>query len=111
MRYFGALATAAAAGADEAETPIGTPCGWCSEPIATGDRGTFVAVLGADGEQHEEPQHVECGLRAVIGGWGHLSDHRYWCVERHDSDGGLTPRESALKVWRHFTHLHSAGSN
>jgi hypothetical protein len=43
--------------------------------------------------------HVECGLRDVIGGYGHLTDHYYWCKQMHDPDGGLSYRESALHVW------------
>lgn len=42
--------------------------------------------------------HRACLLRNVLGGWGHHVDHAYWCVERGDPDGGLSYRESALRV-------------
>lgn len=42
--------------------------------------------------------HRECLLRSVVGGIGHLRDHRYWCEIMNDPDGGMTYRESALQV-------------
>lgn len=42
--------------------------------------------------------HRECMLRSVMGGIGHLEDHDFWCEQMHDPDGGLSYRESALKV-------------
>lgn len=43
-------------------------------------------------------QHPECGLRSVVGGIGHLTDHGYWCIGMGDPDMGLSYRESALRV-------------
>jgi hypothetical protein len=43
--------------------------------------------------------HRECSLREVLGGIGHLLDHKYYCRGLHDPDAGLTYRESALLVW------------
>jgi hypothetical protein len=45
--------------------------------------------------------HHECQLREVIGGIGHLIAHEYWCLEKHDPDGGLTFRQSALLTWEY----------
>jgi hypothetical protein len=42
--------------------------------------------------------HRECLLRSVLGGIGHLEDHRHWCVEVGDPDGGRTYRQSAIEV-------------
>lgn len=44
--------------------------------------------------------HADCGLRNVVGGIGHLTDHAYWCGKMGDPDMGLTYRESALAVRR-----------
>lgn len=43
-------------------------------------------------------QHRECALRSVVGGIGHLTNHRHWCLEMHDPDAGLSYRDSALLV-------------
>ena len=42
--------------------------------------------------------HPECGLRMVLGGIGHLTNHAYWCGEVGDPDAGHTYRASALLV-------------
>jgi hypothetical protein len=42
--------------------------------------------------------HRECALRSVLGGIGHLTAHEHWCLELHDSDMGMTYRQSALAV-------------
>lgn len=45
-----------------------------------------------------QPMHRACGLRAVMGGIGHLIDHHHFCIERHETDAGLPYRLSALLV-------------
>jgi hypothetical protein len=45
------------------DTPIGERCLWCDEPIETNDRG-FIRMAG-------QVVHLECDLRAVIGGINH----------------------------------------
>jgi hypothetical protein len=72
-------------------TPVGRTCLLCVEPVEEGDRGSFFA----DGA----PAHRECALRSVLGGYGHLTNHTLWCVQRNDPDGGLSYRESAMRVW------------
>lgn len=62
-----------------------------------------VCRLCVSGHRPELPMpgpgfHYECGLRMVLGGIGHLTDHDYWCVENGDPDMGLTFRESAMGV-------------
>lgn len=42
--------------------------------------------------------HYECSLRSVMGGIGHQIAHDYWCVQQHDTDAGLTYRQSAKMV-------------
>jgi hypothetical protein len=76
-------------------TPLGARCALCGEQIAQDDRGSFMG----DGS----PVHRECSLRSVLGGYGHFTDHAYWCVRRHDPDGDLSYRESALRVWEMVT--------
>jgi hypothetical protein len=75
-------------------TPVGKPCAFCDEAIGGDDRGSFIGA-----EDGPAPMHRECSLRSVRGGIGHLTDHAYWCGQKHDPDGGLSRRESALRVW------------
>lgn len=42
--------------------------------------------------------HRECSLREVMGGIGHHLGHEYWCRQQHDTDAGLTRRQSAKMV-------------
>lgn len=42
--------------------------------------------------------HPECGLRSILGGIGHLTNHALWCVRKREPDMGLSYRESALRV-------------
>jgi hypothetical protein len=42
--------------------------------------------------------HHECSLRSVVGGIGHQIAHDYWCVQRQDTDAGLTFRQSAKMI-------------
>lgn len=66
-----------------------TLCRFCTEPIRHPFRGPDSATT------HD---HYECGLRAVLGGIGHLVDHQFWCGVLADPDAGLTYRQSALRV-------------
>lgn len=50
--------------------------------------------------------HRECQLCDVKGGYGHHTDHEYWCLRRRDPHGGLPYRESALRVWEIITGEH-----
>jgi hypothetical protein len=63
-------------------------CQLCGEPVEPGSEAPVVGTL----------MHSECGLRMALGGIGHLIDHAYWCLEKHDPDGGLSYRDSALMV-------------
>lgn len=42
--------------------------------------------------------HRECGVRCVVGGIGHLTNHEYWCKLKGDPDAGMSYRESAIMV-------------
>lgn len=70
-------------------------CPLCWEPVSPGDARYGQRIGGLAGNRIA---HRECLLRTVIGGIGHLTDHAYWCTERHDPDGGRTYRQSALEV-------------
>ena len=71
----------------------GDPCLYCDEPLH-GNVAPGV-ILTSDGRRYA---HVECSLRTVVGGIGHLIAHDYWCTTRRDPDAGLTYRQSALLV-------------
>lgn len=92
-------------GAEQVPTPVGQLCGWCSLPIANGDRGLLIPIasLGEDGQPRYSavPWHRECLTRSIVGSPAHL-DGRCTC---HGGPvcGDLTPqrmREEALEVWR-----------
>jgi hypothetical protein len=67
---------------------------------AQGSKRVYVQGYNDDGTPNAEERYVhnECGLREVLGGIGHLTDHAHWCIEMHDPDGGLSYRKSALAV-------------
>jgi hypothetical protein len=63
--------------------------------------GSYVFVEG-----EARATHLECGLREVIGGIGHLTNHEYWCQAMGDPDAGLTYRESAKQAWAYWLDNH-----
>lgn len=65
-------------------------CVLCEEAI-----GEFDAWVPLNPEQYA---HWCCSLRSVLGGIGHHLGHEYWCEQRHDTDAGLTYRQSAELV-------------
>jgi hypothetical protein len=65
-------------------------CVLCDEPIEE-----FDAWAPLNPKQYA---HHECGLREVTGGIGHHLGHDYWCKQVHDTDAGLTYRQSAKMV-------------
>lgn len=69
-----------------------TPCPLCGEIVCPGIHDLSMVRYGG------LLTHRECALRSVIGGIGHLRDHALWCITRHDPDGGLSYRQSALEV-------------
>jgi hypothetical protein len=71
-------------------------CAFCDEPVTSQDRqGQHV---GSAGGVHQT--HYECGLRSVLGGIGHMTNHAHWCVEVGDTDAGMSYRDSAREVLR-----------
>ena len=64
-------------------------CPLCDEPVRDLDVQTLHTEEGA------RNAHRICMLREVIGGIGHLIAHDYWCLQKHDPDGGLTRYQSA----------------
>jgi hypothetical protein len=74
--------------------PLNLACMYCLEHFRPGDSGAIMSTGFA--------QHRECGLRSVWGGIGHHVNHALYCGGELGPDAGLTYRESALLVWRHF---------
>ena len=66
------------------------PCVLCGDPILEYDAW---APLNP-----QQNAHYECSLRSVLGGIGHHLGHEYWCLQQHDTDAGLTYRQSAQMV-------------
>ena len=52
--------------------PVGETCGRCGELIEVYDRGMLVPTvkIGEDGST-DEPMHLECFMRPIIGSVGH----------------------------------------
>jgi len=71
-------------------TYIVSDCVLCDEPIETHD--AWVPLNKA------QYAHHECSMRSVLGGIGHQLGHLYWCQQMHDTDAGLTYRQSAKMV-------------
>ena len=75
-------------------------CPLCGEPVTAGQVASPVGMVNADRKVGGvELVHQECGLRMVLGGIGHLTNHAHWCGEMGDPDAGLSYRQSALEVW------------
>lgn len=77
-------------------TPVGELCLHCEEPIEEGDRGVLMPYIDAGMNTHVRAVHMECDLRAVLGGIAHL-ERRCTCYGGTDhDDNNMTRRESAL---------------
>lgn len=77
-------------------------CLWCDEEILDGEdvRTQPAGRLTVDGVVFvDRSTHVECLARSMLGGWGHYEDHEFWCKTIGDTDGGLSKRESARRVF------------
>jgi hypothetical protein len=78
-------------------------CEFCGEDITFDDEpAAMLGVMDADGAARQGFVHRQCSLREVMGGIGHLIAHDYWCLQKHDPDGGLTTRQSSLLVWEYY---------
>jgi len=82
-------------------------CQWCEESLEGGRIAPSV-IYTADGPRH---QHVECAIREVMGGIGHLVAHEWWCQEKHDPDAGLTSRQSALLAYQYWLIVSKTASD
>jgi hypothetical protein len=76
------------------ETPSGTRCFSCSEPIRWGDNGVLLPseLLDATSERRREPLHRECYLREVVGSLDTALDRGHPC----------SAREAAKVIWDHL---------
>ncbi len=80
---------------DHVATPVGRACLWCYELIVDGDAGLIVPHTTRQGVA-DEPRHVDCFVREVLGGLNHLRG-RCTCsggTEPPDPPG-LTLRQAA----------------
>jgi hypothetical protein len=75
---------------------------YCDEPIEAGDRGllTIYVALGADDKPESRAQavHMECNLRASLGGLAHL-EGRCSCHGGTDYDGHSRADARAVLAW------------
>jgi hypothetical protein len=70
-------------------------CLFCEESL----EGCVLSPVMIHTAEGPRQMHIECGLREVLGGIGHLIAHQYWCEQMHDTDAGLTRRQSAKLVY------------
>lgn len=84
-------------------TPVGARCPLCDEEIVEGDRGELMLYMFDSDGIGVRPVHVECQLRAVLGGPAHLRGTCTCCGGTDDPDLGLSRREAALVVWESWT--------
>jgi hypothetical protein len=84
-----------------APTPVGVPCGRCTEPIVERDRGVNMWHVGLEGGGYR-PYHMECNVRTVVGPIDHVLHHGLGgCSgECLPDPEWLTPREAAEFVAR-----------
>lgn len=76
-------------------TPVGHPCGWCTEPIRDGDDGVFIDSLAF---------HYECNLRQIIGGLNHLMGICSCCGGAAEPDPPeLSKRQAAQAAIAYWT--------
>jgi len=75
---------------------VSAACLLCRTPIGEFERVAPGSWWDVDGTLREV--HVECALRSVVGGIGHLIDHGAYCVAMGDPDAGNSYRASALLV-------------
>lgn len=79
---------------DNVPTPSGT-CLYCEESIGPDDSGVMMPVLGLDALDLV-PEHVECFLRCLYGGFNHQLGRCLCCGGTEPADPpGLTKREAA----------------
>lgn len=71
---------------DECTGDPDQPCPLCDDSVAEGEMIDRLKT------------HRECQLARQIGWYGHLIDCDFWCGNMRDPMGGLSVRESALRV-------------
>lgn len=94
VRAFGEWDAPVTDEAEWIEVPLDLSCMYCGCRFVEGDNGALMDNGWA--------QHRECSLRVVMGGIGHLVDHAKYCRGPLGTDAGLSYRQSARLVWRHF---------
>lgn len=94
VKAFGTWDAPVTDGAERIEVPLDRVCMSCERAFLAGDNGAVMPSGYA--------QHRECVLRSALGGIGHHVDHARYCRGELGSDAGLSPRQSALLVWRHL---------
>lgn len=78
------------------ETPVGSPCLWCPEPIGEHDQGiVYPGVVTAEMTWDPRPTyaHLECMLRNVMGCSASLRG------EGHDHEGSYRDDARRVRLW------------
>lgn len=91
--------------AQQVQTPVGTDCLLCGEPIEEDHSGVVQPHL-IKGEWDKAYIHKECLLRNVVGSPSHIGLSGA-CPHRggEHPDDNMTYREQALEVWRRKDEL------
>lgn len=97
-RWFGPAPFAAACEPDRRmQTPVGTTCNYCEEPIEADDEGYAMPLLGVEGIS-ELIQHAECQMVSINGHVRCILTHGPTGVCPHGADRdppGMTKRKAA----------------
>lgn len=80
-------------------TPVGASCVLCRELIDEDDRGEAIGSWDSDDGSAVAYGHIECMLRQVLGGPGHLIGRCSCLGHDEDPDLGMTARDAARWVW------------
>lgn len=99
MKWFGASWGAPVNEDTEwAPTPIGEPCMNCDEPIDAEDQGVLIPTWRAENIVTEDPWHLACHVRGIVGSVGHqlgTCSCRRPLEESEEDPPGMTKREAA----------------
>lgn len=78
------------------ETPAGANCLHCEEIVGFGDQGVMMLHYDGTSAATQQPLHLECHLRMIVGGANHVIGTCTCCGGTQPPDPpGLSKREAA----------------
>ncbi|MGE5611047.1 MAG: hypothetical protein ACM359_17485 [Bacillota bacterium] len=80
------------------QTPVGSHCLWCAEPIREGDGGYMVPSIG----QTDQPCHLACFIRQLVGSVAHQQRQCSCYGGSGEDDPALTRRQAAQAAFEEY---------